>query len=85
MILAGCAGSCAPALRSLRSLRLGWRPQLPAVAAVALGMTRPGRVAGREVAVRFVLVVGVVVVVVAVPDGIWPWLARRLGLSEPKP
>jgi branched-chain amino acid transport system permease protein len=24
-------------------------------------------------------------VVIAVPDGVWPWLARRFGLSERKP
>ena len=24
------------------------------------------------------------VVVMALPDGIWPWLARRLGVTEPK-
>jgi hypothetical protein len=25
------------------------------------------------------------VVVMALPDGVWPWLSKKLGLSERKP
>jgi len=43
----------------------------------ALGIDLPG---AKQVFYGFCLLF----VIVAVPDGIWPWLARRLRLSEPK-
>jgi branched-chain amino acid transport system permease protein len=43
----------------------------------ALGVDLPG---AKQVFYGFCLLF----VIVAVPDGIWPWLARRLCLSEPK-
>jgi branched-chain amino acid transport system permease protein len=44
----------------------------------ALGLDAPG-------AKQVFYGVCLLVVVVALPDGIWPWLARKLGLSEKRP
>jgi branched-chain amino acid transport system permease protein len=47
-------------------------------ALTAMGLDLPG-------AEQVFYGVCLLVVVVALPEGIWPWLARRLGVKEPKP
>jgi len=29
--------------------------------------------------------IALLIVIVALPDGVWPWIARKIGLAEPKP